>query len=166
MRVVVADACSLILMEKCSLLRTYGSRVELMAPRQVIEEVASPELQSLHADAANIARAISEGAIVVKVVRSRQKLPIALGPGEAATIRLFIQEGAELVLSDDGRALRTCRLLGIPFTTTPRVIVDLHQAGDLNKADARRALEKLAIFGRYSSDIVGAAIAQLTEVSP
>jgi predicted nucleic acid-binding protein len=163
MRVVVADASSLILMAKCRLLRPYGSQVELLAARQVIGEAASVELQRAHPDAVHIAEAVADGHVVMRVVRSRRKLPLTLGPGEAATIRLFVQERADLVLSDDGRALRTCRLLDIPFTTTPRVVVDLRAAGHLGQAEARRALEKLAIVGRYATEVIAAALAALKE---
>jgi len=163
MRIVVADASSLILLAKCSLLRRYAGRVELLAATEVIEEAAALQLQSTHPDAAVIAAAVAEGLLVVKTVRSRRRLPIALGPGEAATIRLFAQENADLVLSDDGRSLRACRLVGIPFTTSPRVVVDLHRAGLVDRTDARRALEKLAVVGRYSGDIIAAALVALQE---
>lgn len=162
-RVVVADACSLILMAKCEVLHPYGGSVTLLAARQVVAEAASVELQRRHVDALRIARAVADGRLVVKAVRSRRRLPVALGPGEAATIRLFLQERADLVLTDDGRALRTCRLLAVPFTTTPRVVVDMHAAGRLRRPEARRALEKLAVVGRYATEVIAAALAALLE---
>jgi predicted nucleic acid-binding protein len=110
-----------------------------------------------------IAEAIDEGLLRVASVRSRRKLPLALGRGEAAAIRLFLQERADLLLTDDGRAIRTCRLLAIPFTTTPRVVVDLHRDGALDTATARRALEKLAVVGRYTREIIAAALVALRE---
>lgn len=163
MRVVVADASSLILLTKCSLLRKYANRVELITSRVVVDEVASSSLQRLHPDAVEIARAIADGVLGAKPVRSRKKLPLTLGRGEAAAIRLFVEEDAALVLTDDGRGLRTCRLLSIPFTTTPRVTVDLHRVGDVSTVEARRALEKLAVIGRYSSEIIAAALTALKE---
>lgn len=128
-----------------------------------LDEVATPKLQRRHPDAVRIARAVEEGLLVIVPVRSRRTLPIALGAGEAATIRLFIQEKADLVLSDDGRALRACRILDIPFSTTPRVIVDLRRAGVLDRADARRALEKLAVVGRYANEVIASALSALEE---
>jgi predicted nucleic acid-binding protein len=162
-RVVVADASSLILLAKCSLLSTYGRRVTLLAPHRVLAEAAARHLWQAHPDAAEIARCAEEGLVRAEAVRSRRRLPLALGEGEAAAIRLFLARKADLLLSDDGRALRACRLLGVPFTTTPRVIVDLRAAGAIPAPRARRALEKLAVAGRYSRDVIAAALAALLE---
>jgi len=160
----VADASSLILLAKCSLLRTYGHRVTLLAPRSVLREAAAPELREAYPDSEEIARCTEEGLIHGEAVSSRRELPLALGAGEADAIRLFLARRADVLLSDDGRALRTCRLLGIAFTTTPRVIVDLRACGAIEPARARRALEKVAVAGRYSRDIIAAALAALQEV--
>jgi predicted nucleic acid-binding protein len=161
--VVVADASSLILLAKCSLLRSYGQRVALVAPRRVLAEAAGEKLWQNHPDAEEIARCAEEGLVRAEVVTSRRVLPFALGAGEADAIRLFLAMGADLLLSDDRKALRTCRVLGIPFTTTPRVIVDLRHSGAIPQADARRALEKVAVAGRYSRDVIAAALAALQE---
>lgn len=162
-RIVVADASSLILMAKCSLLRPYGERADLVVARRVLQEVATRDLQRTYPDALDIARAVERGTLRVIPVRTRRKLPISLGPGEAATIRLFLQEDADLVLSDDGRAIRACRILELPFTTTPRVVVDLHRAGALSHERARHALEKLAVIGRYANEVIAAALNALEE---
>jgi predicted nucleic acid-binding protein len=161
--VVVADASSLILLAKCSLLGVYGRQVTLRAPRQVLREAAAEELWEEHPDAAEIARCTEQGLVKEAVVRSRRRLPLSLGEGEAAAIRLFLAERADLLLTDDGRALRTCRLLGVPFTTSPRVIVDLCWRGVVPPARARRALEKVAVAGRYSRAVIAAALAALLE---
>lgn len=163
MRRVVADASALILLAKCSLLGVYGERVRLLAPRQVLKEAAVEELWQDHPDAAEIARCVERGLVREELVRSRRRLPLAVGEGEAATLRLFLAERADLLLSDDGRALRSCRLLGVPFTTTPRVIVDLHADGVTRRGRARRALEKIAVAGRYSREVIAAALAALLE---
>lgn len=163
MRLVVADASSLILLAKCALLRTYGSRVILVVPRKVLEEAAARELWEAHPDAEEIARCVEEDVLRVKSVTSGQELPLNLGAGEAATVHLFLEEKADLLLSDDRRALTTCRLLAIPFTTTPRVIVDLRASGVIPPEQARRALEKIAVVGRYSREVIAAALAALQE---
>ena len=163
MRVVVADSSSLILLAKCSLLRSYTGRVQLVAPRQVIEEAAAPELWEFHPDAREIARCAEEGTLRVEEATHEAELPLSLGAGEAAAIRLFLAEKADLLLSDDRRALTTCRLLAIPFTTTPRVIVDLAAAAAIEPVRARRALEKIAVVGRYSRDVIAAALTALQE---
>jgi predicted nucleic acid-binding protein len=164
MLAVVADASSLILLAKCGLLRAYAGRVALVAPREVVEEAAARELWEIHPDAQEIARCIEEDLLRVKSVTAARELPLDLGAGEAAAVRLFLDETADLLLSDDRRALIACRLLAIPFTTTPRVIVDLRASGAIPAEGARRALEKVAVAGRYSRDVIAAALAALQEV--
>ncbi len=163
MRLVVADASSLILLAKISLLEAFGRRVSLLAPRRVLAEASAKRLWPAHPDAAEIARCAQEGLIQGVAVKSRRKLPLALGGGEAAAIRLVLERRADLLLSDDGRALRACRLLGIAFTTSPRVIVDLCLRRAISQERARRALEQLAVVGRYSRDVIAAALAALQE---
>ena len=75
------------------------------------------------------------------------------GRGEAAAIRLLLQADADLLLSDDGRAIRTCRIMGLPFITAPRVVVDLYRDGVIRLSRARAALEMLAVAGRYARDV-------------
>ena len=163
MRVVVADASSLILLAKCGVLRDYSRRVDLQVPHQVIDEVASAPLVLRYADAALVARLVDQGSVRVVEVVSRRSLPLALGDGEAAAIRLLLQVDADLLLSDDGRAIRTCRILGLPFTTSPRVVVDLYRQGVIRLAKARTALETLSVAGRYGRDVIAAALVALQE---
>lgn len=163
MRIVVADASSLILLAKCSLLRTYCERVEVLTPRRVLEEAADRDLWEKHPDAEQIAACAEEGLIRAETVDSDRRLPVQLGAGEADAIRLFLEAEADVLLSDDGRALRACRLLSVPFTTSPRVVVDLRKAGAVELQAARQALEKLAVVGRYAREIIAAALTALHE---
>ena len=164
MRVVVADASSLILLAKCSLLFEYSRGVELQVPRQAFEEVASASLVRRYDDAALVAKLARDGSIRVVAGTTHRDLPRALGRGEAAAIRLWFEADADLVLSDDGRAIRTCRILAIPFTSSPRVVVDLYRTGAVPLAKARKALEVLAVTGRYGRDMIAAAMVALQEV--
>ena len=100
---------------------------------------------------------------VVRVVSGRS-LPLALGRGEAAAIQLWFDADADLLLSDDGRAIRTCRIMGLPFTTSPRVVVDFYRDEVIRLSRARRALETLAVAGRYARDVLAAALVALQEV--
>lgn len=153
----------MILLAKCSLLRAYCERVELIAPRRVLEEASAAELWEKHPDAELIARCAHAGLIRQEGVDAGDRLPLQLGAGEADAIRLFLQVKADLLLSDDGRALRACRLLAIPFTTSPRVAVDLRKCGAVELRVARQALEKLAVVGRYSRAVIAAALIALQE---
>lgn len=164
MRVVVADASSLILLAKCSVLLDYSRRVDLQIPRESFEEVASASLVRRYADAARVAGLAKDGSIRVVEGTSSLDLPRVLGRGEAAAIRLWFDADADLVLSDDGRAIRTCRIMKIPFTSSPPVVVDLCRTGAISLTKARMAIETLAVNGRYSRDIIATALVALQEV--
>ncbi len=51
----------------------------------------------------------------------------------------------------------------LPFTTSPRVVVDLYREGVIGRPKARTALETLAVAGRYARDIIAAALVALLE---
>ena len=66
-----------------------------------------------------------------------------------------------MFLTDDGRAIRICKVLKIPFTTSPRVVIDLYQRGVIDIDKAKEALNKLEILGRHSKDIISSALLEL-----
>ena len=88
-------------------------------------------------------------------------MPVRLGPGESDAIRLFLQLKAHLLLTDDGKAIKASRILKIPFTISPNIVVDLCEKKDLTVNEATQALEKLRIFGRYSPDIIAERLLKL-----
>ena len=53
--------------------------------------------------------------------------------------------------------------MGLPFTTSPRVVVDLYREGGIGLPKARTALETLAVAGRYARDVIAAALVALLE---
>jgi predicted nucleic acid-binding protein len=162
-RIVIVDASSCVLLQKCGLLAVLAEMVDLVVPRAAFEECASTSLCRRHPDAAAIRILAEAGRVQVRDdVDTVLDLP-ALGAGEAACIRLFRAGRADAVLTDDGRAIRSCRFLGVPFLTSPRVVVDLARAGRITTSTARAAIERLAVAGRYAPDIIGAAFLALAE---
>jgi predicted nucleic acid-binding protein len=160
-RLLVADASSLILLCKTGVLEPLLTVRTVILPRAVYDEVCAPPLLERFLDARLVASLVADGRLEVTVLEAPPHLPIELGAGEAETIGLFVQEKADAVLTDDGRAIRACRLLGIPFLASPRIVVELARLGALPAAAARRALERLAVHGRYGPDVIGAAFERL-----
>ena len=106
-----------------------------------------------YVDAALVAGLGEDGSVHAVEVVSRRSLPLAPGRGEAPAIRLFrllLQVDADVPLSDDGRAIRTCGIMGLSFTMSPRVVVDLYRERVIGLPKARTALETLAVAGRYA----------------
>ena len=69
---------------------------------------------------------------------SRRSLPLARSRVEAAAVRLMLPEDADVLLSDDGRAIRACRIMRLRLTTSPRVVVDLYCEGVIGLPKARK----------------------------
>ncbi len=159
---LVADACSLILLAKARALEPLARSATVALPTSVEGEVCAPPLVRRHSDAAQIAALVASGTLDVREVRSHRELPSGLGRGERDALLLFLQEEADRLLTDDARAMRACRLLGVPFVAAPRVVTDLHAGGLLERREARLGLERLAVVGRYAPDIIAAAFERLT----
>jgi len=165
MRVLVADASSLILLAKAQVLASLAGVAQLLVPAGVFEEVCGPEQLGRYPDAQAVMTLVAQERLLVQQVRRMAALPATLGRGESEAVSLFVQERADAVLTDDGRAIRVCRIMGIPYTTSPRCVVDMFRMGELRRRDARDAIERLAVHGRYSPDVVAAAIQCLAQDS-
>jgi predicted nucleic acid-binding protein len=77
-----------------------------------------------------------------------------LGIGEAEALSLAIEQQADLVATDDRNAIRACKLLRLRFTTAIGVLIRLQESGRLTAAEARRGLDRLAVYGRYHRTIL------------
>ncbi len=155
--ILVADASSIILLSKCSLLRKLSSVARIVIPSKVFEESAGEQIREKHPDAGEILQLVEEKKIEVKAAKGKlvQKL------GESETLLLYKEMGADVVLTDDGFTIKVCRALGIPFLISPRVAVDLCRKGVISFSEGKQAIEKLRIFGRYSEDIIASALLAL-----
>ena len=132
--------------------------VELYIPATVFQECAGEDIRKRHPDALDIWKLAEQKKIHVTALGKRKRMK-----GEEEAIVLFKEIQADLFLCDDGRAIKLCRVLRIPFTTCPRVVLDLFHSGliDLNKA--QEALNKLEILGRYSKGIISNALLELIQ---
>lgn len=162
MKVVVSDTSSLILLSKASVLEAACSSYEIYLPPSVEKEASSIELRERYPDAAKIHDLIQGGTLKVRKLSSRgRQMPIQLGLGEADAIRLFLQLKAQVLLSDDGKAIKACRMLKIPFIISPNLVMELYSKGVLTRDQALLGLEKLRIFGRYSPDIIASLLLKM-----
>lgn len=162
MKILIADASSLILLTKARVLEVLVKIATVLVPGAVHDEVCSERHVHQYSDAGVIARLVADGSLEVRRISQCVQLPVSLGKGESEAICLFIQEKADAVLTDDGRAIRACRLLGVPYLPSPRLVVEMVHSGQLAREDAARALERLALYGRYRADVIAAAIEQLS----
>jgi len=161
---IVADSTTLILLAKCSLLGILCEFLEVVIPPSVSMEVASAELVRQHPDAALISALISKGAITVRSVDVPGfTVPLSLDQGEQDALMLALQLDKSLFTTDDGKAIKAARFLGVPFIISPKIVVELYRLEKVSFKKARESLEKLAKIGRYSPEIIADALAQIME---
>jgi predicted nucleic acid-binding protein len=122
-----------------------------------IGEVAASEAMAKESDDARaIAKLVEEGRIRRKAIKEdayRFMGEFRLAAGEAEAIALAQQKGA-ICGTDDGPAIRCCKVLGIPFVTAIGFLVALAESGELDTALAMELLTKLERFGRYGARIL------------
>ena len=154
---LVFDASTLILLSKVELLplfcSTYGGRI--CVPRGVADEVFRKESHELPL----IRALMDEGRIEVEEVRKPQQVvrlmkDFGLDRGEAEAVVLALEKGAQAVATDDGQAIKACKLLKLPFVTAIALLLRAREKGLLGKEQALLKLEKLSEVGRYSARII------------
>ena len=164
MKIIVSDTSSLILLSKSSVLEKTCSRHQINIPLSVEQEASALSLREKYADAAHIHHLIRKGMIIVRKLKSpKKKMPIPLGPGETDAILLFHQLKADLLLTDDGKAIKACRMLMIPFIISPKIVLDLYKNKDVSLDEALLSLERIRIAGRYSPDIIAEVLLKVQQ---
>jgi len=86
---------------------------------------------------------------------------VTLGKGEEDVLALAQEIKFDLLLLDDKKAIKISKILNLPFTISPKVVVNLAQKGKIGKEKAIQALEVLRMEGRYSPDIIAEALLML-----
>ncbi len=162
MDIIVADSSSLIILEKCRLLQALTTQFPIIIPEAVYTEVVNKDTLERYPDAKKISTLVSEKRLrVVKVTRPAQTIPFTLGKGETEALHLVKQTKDAILATDDGKAIKACRYLGVRFIISPRIAAELYRLDVIDFADARSAVEKMKIVGRYSADIISEAILDL-----
>lgn len=154
---IVVDSSTMIVLAKAGLLDSMleSARAEVAIPQEVLAETtAKKELF----DAQLIHRRVSEKKLVLRTIRNRERCRMLardfnIGAGEAEAITLCLEQNATL-MSDDKKAMNACRVLRIPFTTAPNVLVALYRKRRLSREQAQQAAQQLILYGRYSSELI------------
>jgi predicted nucleic acid-binding protein len=93
------------------------------------------------------------------------QLPLSLHQGEEDALLLALKLEDSLFATDDGKAIKAARFLKIPFTITPKIVVELFRLKKISLKKARQSIEKLGKVGRYSPEIIAEAILSLSEAN-
>ena len=161
MKIVVADSSSLILLAKIEVLDVFSKNTELYIPTSVFDECVRKVDGKKYPSAQVINELVEAKQIMVSKVVKNIKLPLQLGKGEEDAIKLMIEIKADLLACDDGKAIKICRFLKLPFIVTPKIVSSLYTKKMITLKKAKESLENLQIFGRYSPDIIARAFLEL-----
>ncbi len=160
------DSSSLILLAKIGLLDTAinGISGRLAMTKRVYEECV---IQKSTIDSALIRKRAEDGAIKIESLKDKSSYhkirnDFNLGEGEAEAIAFCIENKTTLI-TDDKKAINTCKLLNIPFTTIPNLLVAFANEGMLTIREALAYLGALAHHGRYTHDILQSIKEDLTD---
>jgi predicted nucleic acid-binding protein len=155
MNSLVLDTSTLILMAKIDLLGTLATQIAIVLPEAVNREATvKPELD----DAKMIKRLIEEAKIKINKVKESSIvdtfiLDFRLGEGEAQAIALAKSKNLTLGV-DDWQAIKTCKVMGVPFVTTLAFVTRFHEKEIITEKQALAKLEKLKQYGWYQKDLL------------
>jgi len=147
----VFDATSLILTAKIGLLAPLTEEIEITITNIVREESTAVDSP----DAKMIDQQIQEGRIDVVNPRDGDIESLMekfkLDRGEASSIALQRKTDAELIATDDGKAIEACRILDISFTTSLKLLQRAHEKDIINQERSIAKLEELEKYGWYKT---------------
>ena len=157
-RYVVFDASTLILLAKIEILPIWLTRVQAVITTQVKAEATR---QSELPDARIIAGLLAHQKIRVHPVDSKRikrlEKDFRLDPGEASSV-LLAKELNAVLGTDDGVAIKACKILEIPFVTAIHLLIQAHEDRLIGRQETLVKLEKLQRCGRYDSRILEDAV--------
>lgn len=147
---IIFDASTLILLAKIDILQLVLIQYSGIIPEIVKEEVEYKN--SL--DAKLIEQQIKEGKLKISKNPGKEKMQTILKDfplcrGEAAAIILANEQNGTLA-TDDGLAMKVCKIFGIKFITAVHFLIE----AKLEKTLAIAKLNLLKKYGRYSIEII------------
>lgn len=144
---IVVDADGLIKLGKAKVLALLVEEHEVLVPWAVYEEAVTKGKQELYEDAFELEATLGGGrARIFEVERApgpAMEEVSSLGPGERDALRVYNEEDADAVLSDDKVFLSFLGERSIPYLTPASTVVGLVGSGRLDPEKGLAALERL-----------------------
>lgn len=161
---IALDACSCIHLAGVSVLASVLRTHEVLAPEEVVAEVLQGEASG--APDAAVVRGLVEAGTMMPSVSDRTRVEEiaashAVGRGEAAAILACLDGDADVLATDNRRARRVARALGVPLVGTPEVIVDLVKRGSVPLEKGREAVAALAGRNAFTQHVLEEALKEM-----
>ena len=159
---IIFDASALILLTKVDLLNRVVEEFQVTITSIVAEECTRKEELF---DAKLIKAFILQGKIRVHettIAKEGRMLAKAFNMGDGETSSLLLAKTTDSILAtDDGQAIKTCKVLQIPLLTAIHFLLSLNQKRILKHDLALAKLKLLEKFGRYNQEIIRHASEQI-----
>lgn len=153
---IIADAASLILLAKISILETFANRNDVVTSELVYKEVIKGKEKG-RMDSILVEKLVQESKLKVKIPNKDTKTSIEklfnLKFGELEVISLA-HKTKNTILSDDKKCINAAKALGINFITTLDVVVALHKKDAMTKEKALQCINGLEDYGWYSKELI------------
>ena len=154
---IVLDASTMILLGKIDMLELFVSNFQgkILLPERIRSEIFAGRGEEIPV----IAKLIEDKKVVVLKVKNSREInklieDFNIGAGEAGVLTLAVQEGANIIATDDRNAIRACKILKIDFVTAVAILIRTFEKGLIDKEEALIKLEKLRSVGRYSKAVI------------
>lgn len=153
---IIADATSLILLSKASILETFANRNDIVMPELVYAKVIKGKEKG-RIDSILTERLVQEGKIKVKIPNENTKTSIEklfnLKFGELEVISLAHNTN-NTILSDDKKCINAAKALGIKFITLLDISIALYRKNAITKGKTIESIDKLENYGWYSKGLI------------
>lgn len=130
------------------MLKTITEEYECVISEGVYDEAIRRGKEEAYEEALRIEE-IAKKSIKCKKVKSNPKAEqilkavISLGKGEKESLHLFLNEGADAIVSDDRTFLNLLQRNEVKFLTPANVVVELGKRGKITKGEGMEALDKM-----------------------
>lgn len=163
MKIIVSDASTLILLQKVGLLDKLAAKFNFIIPMEVYNESVVRGKSIKSEDAYSIEGKVNNNLIKIKNIKDKKRVDnvieeFGLGKGEAEAVVLFLQEKADILATDDHKAINICKIHKIPFITALTFVLEAHKIKLVNKSEAKSFIKHLGIYGRYKYELIYKAL--------
>jgi hypothetical protein len=152
---ITADSCSIILLNRLSLLVAYAHTHTMLLTRMVYDEITNPPQEADSAEDTSLyKKLLTSGTISVHTAEAHPvPMRASLSITDLTLITAFNTFKPDGILTDDKALCRYCREHAIPYINTPMALFTLLYNGQLSHDQYTAALNALYEIGRYGQFI-------------
>jgi len=153
---LIADASSLILLGRISLLTRFVDKNNIIIPEKVYIEVIKGKEKAL-LDAFLVEKLVKENKITIekvdKIIAEKIKKIFGLWAGEGEVLGLATITNFPII-TDDRKCLNAAKASGMIVITSLDVVVALYKKKEIGKEKALQSFDILEEYGWYKKEII------------